>query len=506
MKNRIISLILACCFAIPVALGQSPTVREVDTLASLAALASSSNVTVFVRRASTADTLPNGTSREMVAVPWDSGATNLNRVRSTFNPNLMWITNSPVQTFTEQGGGNVFTSTTNPTGTIPIWGAGNTNQTDTLISISGKTNLLAGTLTSSNLTSGSVLFSGTGGLVSQDNANLFWNTSLTRLGVGTSNPSNSVHIFRSGAFAQNPGLLVEASGDQAEIRIRNFTDAATGPFFNFGHARGTVASPTVVQDGDRVGLFQGTGWSSNAFNFLGAGDIQIVVDGVPDSGGDTSDMPGRLLFRTTPDGASASVERMRINNAGLVMVGTTAGTEMFNVGTGFKVNSSGNPVQVNGVTQNWPSSQGGALTFLQNDGSGNLSWQTNSAINTAVGTKTLTDNVATDIFTVALAALARSGLEVRFEIDVTNGTDTQTFTDTRRVSAVNKAGTVTRAVSASVGATATSSADTLNVTFDTSSTATTYTIVVTADTTLGTPTLTMRYTILNFNGATITPL
>lgn len=118
MNKRLISLILASFFCIPVALGQSPTTREVDTLASLAALASSSNVTVFVRRASTADALPNGTSREMVAVPWDSGTTNLNRVRSTYNSALMWITNAPLEAWSGGQVSSIGVGLTNSAGTL----------------------------------------------------------------------------------------------------------------------------------------------------------------------------------------------------------------------------------------------------------------------------------------------------------------------------------------------------------------------------------------------------
>jgi hypothetical protein len=40
----------------------------------------------------------------------------------------------------------------------------------------------------------------------------------------------------------------------------------------------------------------------------------------------------------------------------------------------FKVNSTGNIVDINSVTTNWPASQGAASTVLTNDGSGNLSW------------------------------------------------------------------------------------------------------------------------------------
>ncbi len=49
------------------------------------------------------------------------------------------------------------------------------------------------------------------------------------------------------------------------------------------------------------------------------------------------------------------------------------------VGNGtFVVGTDGNLSKIKGVSYVWPSSQGGAGTFLQNDGSGGLSWVTNS--------------------------------------------------------------------------------------------------------------------------------
>lgn len=64
------------------------------------------------------------------------------------------------------------------------------------------------------------------------------------------------------------------------------------------------------------------------------------------------------------------------NNSANLGIGNTSPTSLLSVGTSsqFQVNSSGNPVKINNITTSWPSSQGAASTFLQNDGSGNLSW------------------------------------------------------------------------------------------------------------------------------------
>lgn len=64
---------------------------------------------------------------------------------------------------------------------------------------------------------------------------------------------------------------------------------------------------------------------------------------------------------------TTSNELMRIKGNGIVGIGSSSQ---------FQVNSSGNPIKINNVATSFPASQGGASTYLKNDGSGNLSWAT----------------------------------------------------------------------------------------------------------------------------------
>lgn len=65
-------------------------------------------------------------------------------------------------------------------------------------------------------------------------------------------------------------------------------------------------------------------------------------------------------------------------------IGTASPAAALDVHGTFQVNSSGNLVTLNGVHQDWPGSQGGADTFLENDGSGGLTWGTVTAGITAL--------------------------------------------------------------------------------------------------------------------------
>ena len=97
---------------------------------------------------------------------------------------------------------------------------------------------------------------------------------------------------------------------------RNSANAA-GPSLNFGKSRGSsVGSNTVVQGDDLLGNLNFFGADGTDTNTKSA-SIQAFVDGTPGS----NDMPGRLVFNTTADGAASVTERLRIASAGQIGLG-----------------------------------------------------------------------------------------------------------------------------------------------------------------------------------------
>jgi len=119
-------------------------------------------------------------------------------------------------------------------------------------------------------------------------------------------------------------FLIEQNGAPAlasyvtQGLVRNTNDAEA-TFLAFGKSRGTTAgSATVVSSGDGLGAisFQG----ADGTNLVEAARITGAVDGTPGA----NDMPGRLVFSTTADGASTITERARITSAGDLLVGGTS--------------------------------------------------------------------------------------------------------------------------------------------------------------------------------------
>jgi hypothetical protein len=119
-------------------------------------------------------------------------------------------------------------------------------------------------------------------------------------------PILQVHSAAGGAF--NSALFANwdvTTGQAATISLAKSVGDAIG-------TRGAVANAQLL------GSLHFLGDDGTAF--IRAAQIIGEVDGTPD----TNDMPGRLVFSTTADGASSPTERMRIDSAGNVGIGGTA--------------------------------------------------------------------------------------------------------------------------------------------------------------------------------------
>lgn len=118
-------------------------------------------------------------------------------------------------------------------------------------------------------------------------------------------------------------------------QLATFADDAFGADVVFTKSRAaSIGTNTVVSSGDALGnlIFIG----ADGTNYVRAAQISAAVDGTPG----TNDMPGRLVFSTTADGASSPTERMRITNAGNVGIGTGA-----TIGARFHVSQADTAVQ-----------------------------------------------------------------------------------------------------------------------------------------------------------------
>ena len=138
------------------------------------------------------------------------------------------------------------------------------------------------------------------------------------------NPDGRLLISRSGLeTSKNVGtktgeIQVAAGGNNAAITLINFENSASSPYLMLGKSRaGNATDNTIVQENDRLGEIAFCGADGNDIDSFGAA-IKAWVDGTP---GDNN-MPGRLVFYTTPSGQTAT-ERMVIKGDGDVGIGRT---------------------------------------------------------------------------------------------------------------------------------------------------------------------------------------
>jgi len=110
---------------------------------------------------------------------------------------------------------------------------GNSTATGIIITAGG---LSSNSITNTGITAGSILFAGTGGLQSQDNANFFWDDTNNRLGIGTASPGVSLDIHGTGTMlhlngtSTNNSYLLFQNAGTGKWRIGNLYNAGANSF------------------------------------------------------------------------------------------------------------------------------------------------------------------------------------------------------------------------------------------------------------------------------------
>ena len=130
--------------------------------------------------------------------------------------------------------------------------------------------------------------------------------------------------------------VVGTDGNTSSISQSRFSANASGPSFVFSKSRnGTPGSNTIVNSGDTLGLIQFRGDDGTDY-LTPAAAIEVEVDGAPGA----NDMPGRLMFYTTANGANSVTERMRIDSTGRVGIGDTSPTSLLTVGSNANIRTA----------------------------------------------------------------------------------------------------------------------------------------------------------------------
>jgi hypothetical protein len=138
-----------------------------------------------------------------------------------------------------------------------------------------------------------------------------------RLLAGTSTARTNFFGTTLSAVIQTEGT--GGSTGRGALSVINNDVSNNPPYILLGRSgAASLGSNTVIVNGSRLGTL--TFHGADGTSFIEAATVAGEVDGTPGS----TDMPGRLVFSTTADGAASPTERMRISSAGRITVAGSA--------------------------------------------------------------------------------------------------------------------------------------------------------------------------------------
>jgi hypothetical protein len=175
------------------------------------------------------------------------------------------------------------------------------SDTTGVVTLAGTLNVANGGTGLTSLTAGYIPF-GNGTSAFGNSANLFWDNTNARLGIGSTTPRYKLDIF-----------------DESNATF-GFTEYnnSDGPTIRLFRAGGTIASPTAVVAGYSLGGLRAFGYTGAAF-----GSLSAAIDLVANQTFAVGSQGSYIQFRTTADSTASSTEKMRITGDGNVGIGST---------------------------------------------------------------------------------------------------------------------------------------------------------------------------------------
>jgi len=170
-------------------------------------------------------------------------------------------------------------------------------------------------------TAGSVLFAGASGVYSQSNANLFWDNTNKRLGIGTTTPRSLLHVNMGNISTVTSVLTLSA----------NITAVNAGLSIDFLEKDGSTAYSRVAGVVDAVGGSGELSFYTTLASILGGSTEKVRITGAGNVGiGTTSPNINAILDVTSTTKAfmpprMTTTQRNNISSptAGMVIYDTT---------------------------------------------------------------------------------------------------------------------------------------------------------------------------------------
>jgi hypothetical protein len=143
----------------------------------------------------------------------------------------------------------------------------------------------------------------------------------------TTNNEERLRVTSSGQMLVNTSAALPIGSTGTGVQIAetglqlsrwNSASVAAPAFIYAGRSKSaTIGTNAAVANNDE--LFRIGCYGADGTTFVEAARISALCDGTPG----TNDMPGRLIFSTTADGAAAPTERVRIDSSGNIGIGSS---------------------------------------------------------------------------------------------------------------------------------------------------------------------------------------
>lgn len=127
-----------------------------------------------------------------------------------------------------------------------------------------------------------------------------------KLGIGVT-PTVPVQVRGTSIVLEN----------NAQVNLVSRTSDTTQPLISLQRSRSGLGSESVVLNNDILGDLRFQGWNGSNYTNTGA-----LISAIASQNFTGSVNGAELIFKTTPNGASVPLERVRIDNAGFMGVGT----------------------------------------------------------------------------------------------------------------------------------------------------------------------------------------
>jgi len=250
------------------------------------------------------------------------------------------------------------------------FGAGIYNFTDTWDDGGDNTTISCDTLDTSSNASSDVI------RMLVDSANVF---TVSKTGAGYFADATGIGTSTLDGISSGAKLEVATSDDFGGIVMSTWStvDADAGVLTFLKSAHATIGTHAIVAQNETIGYLSFKG--SDGTTFDSAATILAAVDGSPSG---STDMPGRLVFKTAPDGSATPTEAMRITSEQRMGIGTT---------------TPGGLLHVSGGTTGATADAGADEVIVEENGAGGISVLTTDAASGTIALGSASDAVGSSI-------------------------------------------------------------------------------------------------------------